>query len=213
MKIEPQQHSVAPSRDKRELWDQFLHDRELLARLRITPEEIDALEHCALLGTLTCKQDLLFILRQIREATSPITAEEIVELRPVPVYEDTFEEPVSRVRTQSFLVPSGAKTEPGSLEGIVRRRLPEQLGVSLWALALAGALMWNFAIAIYRWRDHFLSSVGAPAARSFQTPAWYTKLDHFNVLLGCEILFVGSIAAVMVLRSHTRHRRLKVRPS
>src|SRR5216683_3972204 len=71
------------SPEKRGLWDQFRHDHELIERLRITPDEIDALEHCALLGTLTGKQDLLFILRQIREATSPIAAEEIVDLRPV----------------------------------------------------------------------------------------------------------------------------------
>ncbi len=213
MKTEPTEQLAAPSRDKRDLWKQLRHDHELVARLRITPEEIDALEHCALLGTLTCKQDLLFILRQIREATGPIAAEEIVDLRPVAAYEDSFEEPVSRVvRIQSYLNPSGAKTEPGSLEGIVRRRVPEQLGISFWALVLSGGLMWNFAIAIYHWREHFMASIGAPAAQSVQSTSWLTKIDDFSMLLGWEIVFVGVIAAVMAFRSRTRHRHLKVRP-
>ncbi|HEX9492575.1 MAG TPA: hypothetical protein VGA33_04880 [Thermoanaerobaculia bacterium] len=213
MKTEPTEQLAAPSRDKRDLWNQLRHDHELVARLRITPEEIDALEHCALLGTLTCKQDLLFILRQIREATGPIAAEEIVDLRPVAAYEDSFEEPVSRVvRIQSYLNPSGAKTEPGSLEGIVRRRVPEQLGISFWALVLSGGLMWNFAIAMYHWREHFMASIGAPAAQSVQSTSWLTKIDDFSMLLGWEIVFVGVIAAVMAFRSRTRHRHLKVRP-
>jgi hypothetical protein len=39
--------------------------------LSITPQELEALSKCALLGTLTCKEDMLFILRQIREARRP----------------------------------------------------------------------------------------------------------------------------------------------
>src|ERR1700719_2786397 len=157
MKTQVQQQLAAASPDQRDLCDQFRDDHELIQRLRITPNEIDSLQHCALLGTLTCKQDFLFILRQIREATHPLTAEDITDLRPVAAYKDSFEEPAPRVvRAQSFLAPSAAKTEPGSLEGIVRRRMPEQLGIAFWALILAGGLMWNFAIAIYRWREHFM---------------------------------------------------------
>ena len=101
----------------------------------------------------------------------------------------------------------------GSLETIVRHRMLEQLGISFWALILVGGLMWNFAIAISHWREHFLASIGVPATQSVQSNAWYSKVDDFNVLLGWEILFVGGIAALMALRSRTRHRRLKVRPS
>src|SRR5712672_817584 len=102
MKSEQRELLVDAPRDKRELWDQFHQDRELIDRLRITSNEIDMLKRCALLGTLTCKQDLLFILRQIREATSPITAEDLVEIRPVAVYEE----------------PAPRLTEVGSLETI-----------------------------------------------------------------------------------------------
>ena len=213
MKTQVQQQLAVASPTQRDLWDQFRHDHELIQRLRITPNEIDSLQHCALLGTLTCKQDFLFILRQIREATSPIAAEDIVDLRPVAAYEDSFEEPVPQVvRTLSYLAPSGAKIEPGSLEGIVRRRIPEQLGITFWALILTGGLMWNFAIAIYHWREHFMASIGAQASQSVQSPLWLTKIDDFSMLLGWEILFVGVIVAAMTLRSCTRHRRFKVRP-
>jgi hypothetical protein len=214
MVTKAQERLANASPEKRGLWDQFSHDHELIERLRITPDEIDALQHCALLGTLNCKQDLLFILRQIREATSPITDDDIVDLRPVRAYEDSFEEPAPRVvRSQSFLAPAPRLTEVGSLETIVRHRMLEQLGISFWALILVGGLMWNFAIAISHWREHFLASIGVPATQSVQSNAWYSKVDDFNVLLGWEILFVGGIAALMALRSRTRHRRLKVRPN
>jgi hypothetical protein len=213
MKPVTQERLANASPEKRGLWDQFSHDHELIERLGITPDEIDALQHCALLGTLNCKQDLLFILRQIREATSPVTAEDIVDLRPVPAYEDTFEEPAPRVvRTQSFLAPAPKLTELGSLETIVRHRLPEQLGISFWALLLAAGLMWNFAIAMVRWREHFMASIGAPTTQSLQSVPWYANIDDFNVLLGWEILFVGCVVAVIARRSRKHVRRLKVRP-
>src|ERR1700732_349558 len=61
--------ALAP-RDERAILDEIRNDRDLISRLSITPQELEALSKCALLGTLTCKQDMLFILRQIREATS-----------------------------------------------------------------------------------------------------------------------------------------------
>jgi hypothetical protein len=72
--------------------------------------------------------------------------------------------------------------------------------------------MWNFAFAIYRWREHFLPIIATPAAQPLQTTNWYTKIDKFGVLLSSEILFVVSIAAMMALRARRRPRRLKVRP-
>jgi hypothetical protein len=213
MKTVAQERLANASPEKRGLWDEFCHDHELIERLKITPDEIAALQNCALLGTLTCKQDLLFILRQIREATGPVTAEDLIEIRPVAAYEDTFEEPAPRVvRTQSFLAPAPRLTEFGSLETIIRHRLPEQLGISFWAMVLIGGLMWNFAIAIYRWREHFMASIGAATIQSAQSVQWFTKIDDFSVLLGWEIVFVGCIVAVIAQRSRRRHRRLKVRP-
>jgi hypothetical protein len=56
-------------------WEDFRNDHELLERLKVTPDELEALEKCFLFGTLASKQDLLFILRQIREATGTSTDE------------------------------------------------------------------------------------------------------------------------------------------
>ena len=198
MKTEQRELLVAPPSDKRELWDQFQQDRELIDRLRITSNEIDMLKRCALLGTLTCKQDLLFILRQIREATTPITAEDLVDLRPVPEPGNFFEESVLPIlRTHPHIAPAP----------VVERHLPEHLGIPFWALVLAGGLMWNVAILIYRWREHFIAAASAAPSVS-----WLASLDDFSVLIGWEIIFVGCILGVVHVRSGRRHRRLKVRP-
>lgn len=72
MNTETQQTVIqAPPPQEPSFLDQIRNDHELVARLSITPQELEALSKCALLGTLTCKEDMLFILRQIREATRP----------------------------------------------------------------------------------------------------------------------------------------------
>jgi len=72
MNTETQQPvTPAPPPQERSILDEIRDDHELVARLSITPQELEALSKCALLGTLTCKEDMLFILRQIREATRP----------------------------------------------------------------------------------------------------------------------------------------------
>jgi hypothetical protein len=213
MKSHAQENLIATPREERDIWDQFQHDDELIERLKITPKELDSLANCALLGTLTCKQDLLFILRLIRDATSPEDAQAIA-LTPAAAYQDTIEEPpldIGRIRLR--VAPTAPiLSEPGSLEGIVRRRFPEQLGISFWTLVLVAGLVWNFAIAMYRWHETFLSKIGAPAYKSPQSAPWYPNIDDFNMLIGAEILVVVCVAAVLYLRSRKRHRRFKVKP-
>lgn len=214
MKTDPQEQLIAAPREKRDIWDQFRHDHELITRLKITSQELDALAKCALLGTLACKQDFLFILRQIREATSPANAQAVVWSPPPDAHEDSIEEPapdLGRIR-QRLANPRAVLSEPASLGGIARRRVPEQFGVTFWAVVLVAGLMWNFAIAISRWREAFMSSIGAPATYSSPSATWYAKIDDFNMLIGWEILFVGVVAAVIYLRSRKRSSRFKVKP-
>jgi hypothetical protein len=72
MNTETQQTVMqAPPSQERSILDQIRNDHELVARLSITSQELEALSKCALLGTLTCKEDMLFILRQIRDARRP----------------------------------------------------------------------------------------------------------------------------------------------
>jgi hypothetical protein len=215
MKTDSSQNLIAAPHEQRSVWEHFQHDHELIARLKITAQELDALGHCALLGTLACKDDLLFILRQIREATDPVTPKEVTTIRRVASYEDSIEELEPDARRLRFQLAAAAPipSHPGSLTGIVQRRVPEQLGITFWAIVLVGGLMWNFAIAIARWRENFRSHISIlHASTSIQSTPWYVKFDDFNILLGWELLFVGCIAALIYFRSHRRPRRLKVKP-
>jgi len=52
------------------IFEEFSNDRELLERLGVTPEELQALSRSSLFGSVRGKADLLFILRQIREGSA-----------------------------------------------------------------------------------------------------------------------------------------------
>ena len=49
----------------------FCRNHGVVERFRVTPEELKALSNASLLGSLTCEQDVKFMLRQIREASEP----------------------------------------------------------------------------------------------------------------------------------------------
>ncbi len=202
--------NLAP-REERAILDDIRNDRELIHRLSITPQELEALSKCALLGTLTCKQDMLFILREIREATSPTI--DHTALIPKPPQLDVLDEEPGpdlshiKARVAPMVVP-----EPGSVDSIVRRRLPEQFGVLFWVVVLAAGLVWNGINIISRWRDNVMTSFGTSVSQTLVSGAWYSKLDHLNVLLFWEIFFVGLIAFLIHLKSQRDSRRFKIRP-
>ena len=67
----------------------FCRDHGIIERLRVTPQELQALSEVSLLGSLTCTQDALFVLRQVRSAMKPAGLQATV--RPVSLevpYED-----------------------------------------------------------------------------------------------------------------------------
>jgi hypothetical protein len=198
------------SHDQSILLDEIRNDRDLISRLRITPQELEALSKCALLGTLTCKQDMLFILRQIREATGSTIDHTTLFPKPPEVKE---------LNEDSALSLRGMVTHPANLvipaQGLVdsRRRLSGKFGVIFWVLILAVGLLWNGAMIISRWRDNFLTTVASPVSQAASSSGgWYDKLDHLNVLLVWEVLIVGAIAFVIHLKSQRDSRRFKVRP-
>ncbi|MFZ0679918.1 hypothetical protein [Candidatus Binatus sp.] len=201
--------NLAP-REERAIVDEIRNDRELISRLSITPQEIEALSKCALLGTLTCKQDMLFILRQIREATSPTIDHAALFPKP-PEATEAEEEPGPDLRHLTARVAPMIIPEPGSLDSIVRRRLPEQFGVFFWVLVLVVGLAWNAVIFMSRWRDNFTTSFGAAVSQASAADVWYSKLDHLNILLFWEVLFVGAIAFLLHLKSQRDSRRFKIR--
>jgi hypothetical protein len=215
MKSEMQDQPILVPQEECEVLNLIRDDHELIERLMITPEELEALSKCAMFGTLTCKQHMLAILRQIREAGGPAAGGPIDQtpLFPEPaVPEERKETPVPDCRKMLVRLAGTALPEPGSLEGVVRRRVPEQFGILFWMIVLVVGLAWNFVIAMSRWRNNFMTSIGMPIDQAAPSAAWYSNLDRSYILLWGEVLFVVGIAVVMYLISHRGHRRFKVRP-
>jgi len=198
--------SVAPPSEPTIL-DQISSDHELIDRLKITPQELEALSKCALLGTLTCKQDMLFILRQIRESGDPEEATKIVHPRP-----EREEDPIPHLARRTIRIPAAAiEPEPSSKSGW--RLMPQRFGSVFWVLVLVAGLIWNVLIAISRWSDESLvASTSSVAAQSPAPDAWYSQFDGSHALLWLEILFVGGMAALMYFKTRKTTRRVKARP-
>jgi hypothetical protein len=55
-------------RSRREIWEDFLSDTALLARHRVTDDEIEMLKTFAPFGTLSGNEDIIFILERIRRS-------------------------------------------------------------------------------------------------------------------------------------------------
>ena len=67
----------------------FCRDHGIIERLRVTPQELQALSEVSLLGSLTCTQDALFVLRQVRSAVKPAGLQATVRPETLDVpYED-----------------------------------------------------------------------------------------------------------------------------
>jgi hypothetical protein len=211
MKGDPKDPVNLAPREERAILDEIRNDRELIRRLKITPQELEALSKCALLGTLTCKQDMLFILRQIREATSPTI--DHTTLFPKPPESAAPEEGsgpdmrASVIRVAPIIIP-----EPGSLDTIVSKRRPEQIGVLFWVVILVASLVWCGVLIMTRMRDSMVTIVGSPVSQAPVSNWWYDKMDHVNVLLFWEVLFVVAIAIGMQIKSQRSSRRFKIRP-
>ncbi|HYL60604.1 MAG TPA: hypothetical protein VEU51_17195 [Candidatus Acidoferrales bacterium] len=204
---------VAP-REKREVWEQFRADKELLDRLSVTHDELKALENCALLGTLSGKDDLLFILRQLREPRTGVQPDAPPAPRPgIEVsIDDEPEDPAPRFAPPLNLRTMTNLRDPASFESIARNRRLEHLGIFAGALGLIAIVMWNFLGGISAWRDHFLSIVPSPAGQQAVAAAQSNPGGSLSKLVVAEIFALGVIALVMHLRSRKGHRRFKVKP-
>jgi hypothetical protein len=163
MKSSSLDHGVPMAQEERQLWEEFCGDHELLERLRVTPQELAALKDCVLLGTLTCKQDMLFILRQIRIATDPVSEETTISFAPAPRRDDKADDSGKEIGgPANYRPPASVRSapEPGSLAAISRSRVIEQFGVLCWTLVLLGFLIWNLATGLSNWRHIFLAAAG-----------------------------------------------------
>ena len=143
--------------DKNEIFEQFRRDHELMERLGVTSQEIQALSSSSLLGSLTCKQDVVFMLHQIREATNLVKPEATVPRKPVVVPARSSEElpsdvgvRVEHLRREALARMAQATSLPSTLRGGALR----QFGVQLSALVLGAALIWNCMLLISSWLHH-----------------------------------------------------------
>jgi hypothetical protein len=155
---------------------------------------------------------MLFILRQIREATSPSSSGQM-SVFPQPYFEDEEQEdPLPDFRQIPSRLAPEIIPDPGSFEGLVRRRLSERFGVLFLVAIMAVALLWNGIIAVSRRRDIFETKVGMPVSHVTASEVWFKHLDPFSVLLWSEILSVLGIIGVIYFRSLRGRGRFKVRP-
>ena len=213
MKAETKDNLDLAPREERALLDQIRNDHDLIARLSITPQELEALSKCALLGTLTCKQDMLFILRQIREATSSTIDHTILFPQP-PAVNGTEEKIPSRAfaksrfgwRRRSSL--SRIRVTPSCVGGF----RSESACCSWWWRCWRRFGMERRARHVplaRRLYDHHRHS-GQPGRLS--SDAWYDRFDHLETLLFWEVLSWSAVATVVYLKSQRDSRRFKVRP-
>jgi hypothetical protein len=217
MKEDTQDRLPVGPGEQREILDQIRNDHELIERLKITPEELEALSKCSMFGTLTCKQDMLFILRQIRQPSGRPAAggpmDETTLLPQPAAAEDQEEDPIPPdLRRVVVPLAGNAVSEPGPLKSTVRRRISKQFTILFWTVVLILGLAWNFLIAMLRWGNNFMTSIATPAAQAAHSAAWYGNLDRTKILLWGEVLIVVGIALVMYRKPRKGNPRLKVRP-
>jgi hypothetical protein len=178
MKSNSPEYGDPMPQEERPLWEEFCDDHELLERLEVTPQELTALKDCVLLGELTCKQDMLFILRQIRLATEPSSKETTISFAPDPRRDNKAEDSAKEIGAPANYRPLASvrsTPEPASPAGISRSRAIEQFGVLCWTLVLLGFLVWNLVTRLPSWRQTFIATIGvqthqpaAPEKRSVE---------------------------------------------
>ncbi len=90
------------------IFEEFCADRDSIAALRVTAEEFRELSRASLLGTLTSKDDLLFMLRQIRAALNPSPP--------------SSEQSVANRMAETMRLAALAKLDELDLKAAIRRR-------------------------------------------------------------------------------------------
>ena len=187
--------------------EEFRRDHEAIERLRVTPEELQALSSTSLLGSLTCRRDVLFMLRQIREARKPGELQAAAPPEPLHVPAENIDpsirdisEMAERIRREGL----ARLTESDSLKAVDRLSTLGQFGVFSSALILIAATIWGCIKMMLNWRHHpslklTLSALSSMGAR-------IGKMGDPKILVSGEILFVAGVVAGIYL-SRSRYRR------
>ncbi|HXW83257.1 MAG TPA: hypothetical protein VEJ86_02540 [Candidatus Binataceae bacterium] len=173
----------------------FVDDEELRNFHRVTVEEIERLSQSSFLGSITCKEDVVFMLRQIRAAKD--------EAIGIP---QSFHDVTSRLRRDALARLAATTAAKAIME---RRGLQRMVG---W-LSSTATLAFGLIIAIAIWRNRMLNSA-APVPFSAVAASHLPNLNDFQLLWVAELLLgtVVVIAARPAIRDFIATRRLKVRP-
>lgn len=113
------------TRDK--IFEEFCADRETIAALGVTDGEIRELSRASLLGTLTCEDDLLFLLRQIRAAMNP-SAPASIPLESIHILGGQVDEPTRDFGKITETIRSAALAKLDELDLRAARRRRSAIG-------------------------------------------------------------------------------------
>jgi len=180
---------MKPQLSQQEIIEEFLGDHELLERLRVTPQEILSLSTSSLLGSLTCKQDMLFILRLLREGPKFGEEPAIVAPEPFHVPDENIEPPIAGPSEMAELIRCEALAklnESESLKGIVTHSAIRQYGVFSLAMVLMLVIAWNCIQLALDWLHH------------------QSEPLVFTILMGGEILLVAGLVVGIYRRQYRR---------
>ena len=56
----------------KDAWEEFVNDEKLLRAYRVTPRELESLKQGSMLGGVTCREDIVFLLKTIRSTSRRI---------------------------------------------------------------------------------------------------------------------------------------------
>ena len=183
--------------------EEFRNDHQVIERLRVTPQELDALSSASLLGSLTCKQDLLFILGQIREARKRANLQVTDLPEPLQVPGKKVEPPIPDFSEMAERIRRDALAkllESDSWTGSNARSPLRQFGVFSSALVLLAAMTWSCVKLMLNWWHHLSSKLALPGSSFIERAARLGKTGDSKTLLGGEILLVASVALAIFLR-------------
>jgi hypothetical protein len=135
----PIKHDRAKSH--REIVEDLRRDHELIARLGVTPEEIETLSSVSMLGKLTSKQDALFILRQIREARGPFVSPSRPETFLVPYQK--IEPAIPDIGVMAEWIRSAAMAKLRELDSRPRARNRSRFGQFDFLSSIKTMLSWR----------------------------------------------------------------------
>jgi hypothetical protein len=161
----------------------FCSEHGIIERFWLTPQELKTLSSAALLGSLTCKQDVQFMLRQVNGARKPANPRVTVPLQPPKVADEYIEPSAPGVSAMAERIRRVALTRLAELDSLrTDPRSPIRRYVDFSsALVLMLAMTRSFIEMMPNLMQHLLPEAG-------------------RTLLSGQLLFAASLIGGIYLR-------------